>query len=110
MATLITRMLRGAFNERPPVAKYSTFWEVVVVLSYLKGLGKNDTLSLRLLTVMLLALTRTARSVDLSKLDICVCSFTEAGVTNTCLSRVGYQSLWQTSFILDIQKIRQFSQ
>ena len=81
---LITRMLRGAFNKRPPVAKYSTFWEVGVVLSYLKGLGKNDTLSLCLLTlksVMLLALTRPARSVDFSKLDICARSFTEAGVT-----------------------------
>ena len=81
---LITRMLRGAFNQRPPVVKYSTFWEVGVVLSYLKRLGKNDTLSLRLLTlksVMLLALTRPARSVDLSKLDICAHSFKEAGVT-----------------------------
>ena len=48
---LITRMLKGVFNERPPVAKYSAFWDVGVVLRYLKGLGMNDTLSLRLLTI-----------------------------------------------------------
>ena len=32
--SLITRMLKGAFNERPPVAKYSSFWDVGVVLRY----------------------------------------------------------------------------
>ena len=55
-----------------------------MVLKYLKGLGRNDTLSLRLLTlksVMLMALTRPARSVDLSKLDIRACTLSEAGVT-----------------------------
>jgi len=81
---LVTRMLKGVFNERPSVAKYSAFWDVAVVLKYLKGLGTNDTLSLRLLTIksaMLMALTRPARSVDLSKLDIKAHSFSEAGVT-----------------------------
>ena len=81
---LITRMLKGVFNERPPVARYSAFWDVGVVLRYLKGLGTNDTLTLRMLTiksVMLMALTRPARSVDLSKLDIGARSFSQAGVT-----------------------------
>ena len=81
---LITRMLKGVFNERPPVAKYSAFWDVGMVQKYLKGLGTDDTLSLRLLTiklVMLMALTRPARSVDLSKLDIGARSFSQAGVT-----------------------------
>ena len=81
---LVTRMLKGAFNERPPLARYSTFWDVGIVLNYLRDLGANETLSLRLLTlksVMLLALTRPARSVDLSKLDIRARSFTAAGVT-----------------------------
>ena len=81
---LITRMLKGVFTERPPIEKYSAFWDVGVVLRYLKGLGTNDTLSLRLLTmklVMLMVLTRPARSVDLSKLDIGARSFSQAGVT-----------------------------
>ena len=77
-------MLKGIFNERPPVAKYSAFWDVDVVLKHLKGLGRNDTLSLRLLTlksVMLMALTMPARSVDLSKLDIRVRTLSEASIT-----------------------------
>jgi len=77
-------MLKGAFNEKPSVAKYSTFWNIGVALRYLKVLGANDTLSLRLLiikTVMLLALIRPTRSVNLSKLDICAHGFTVTGVT-----------------------------
>ena len=55
---LVVRMLKGAFNERPPVARYSAFWDVGVVLRYLKSLGNNESLSLRSLTLktaMLLA-------------------------------------------------------
>ena len=81
---LVTRMLQGVYNERPPLPKYSTVWDVGVVLRYLRGLGENGTLSLRLLTlksVMLLALTRPARSIDLSKLDIRAHFYTSAGVT-----------------------------
>jgi len=77
-------MLKGVFNERPPLARYSAFWDVGIVLRYLRGLGPNEGLSLRLLTlksVMLLALTHPARSVDLSKLDIRTRTFTTAGVT-----------------------------
>ena len=43
---LVTRMLKGAFNERPPLPKYSSFWDVGLVLHYLKKLGNNETLSL----------------------------------------------------------------
>ena len=83
---LVTRMLKGIYNEIPPLARYSTFWDVGVVLRYLRGLGENKALSLRLLTLksaMSLALTRPARSVDLSKLDICfrARAFTSTGVT-----------------------------
>ena len=81
---LVTRMLQGAYNERPPLPKYSTVWDVGVVLKYLRGLGENGTLSLQLLTlksVMQLALTRPARSVNLSKLDIQAHFYTSAGVT-----------------------------
>ena len=43
---LVTRMLQGAFNERPPLPRYATVWDVGVVLRYLRGLGENGTLSL----------------------------------------------------------------
>ena len=72
-------MLKGAFNERPSVARYSAFWDVGVVLCYVKSLSSNESLSLRsftLKTAMLLAFARPARSVDLSNLDICFRSVT----------------------------------
>ena len=76
-------MLKGIFNERPPLSRYSTFWNVGVVLRYLKQLGNNDLLSLHLLTiksVMLLALARPSRSMDLSKLDIQHRTYTTGGL------------------------------
>ena len=76
-------MLEGVFNERPPMARYSPVRDVGVVLHHLKHLGNNESLSLRLLTLktmMLLVLTRPARSVDLSNLDIRFWSFTRDGV------------------------------
>ena len=80
---LITRMLIGVYNERPPLPRYSSFWDVGAVLKYLQSWGKNDQLSLRQLTLksaMLMALTRPARTVDLSKLDIGHRCFTTSGV------------------------------
>ena len=81
---LVSRMLKGVFNERPPLSRYSTFWDVGVVLRYLKQLGNNNSPSLHLLTiksVMLLALARPSRSMDLSKLDIRYRTYTPGGLT-----------------------------
>ena len=33
---LVSRILKGIYNERPPLPRYSTFWDVGVVLRYLK--------------------------------------------------------------------------
>ena len=77
-------MLKEAFNERPPLPRYSSFWDVGVVLRYLKQLGSIDSLSLCLLTiksVMLLVLARPSRSMDLSKLDIQHHTYTVDGLT-----------------------------
>ena len=79
----ITRALKGVYHSRPPLPRYSSFWDVGLVVRYLKGLGKNEDLSLRLLTLktsMLMALTRPSRSVDLSNLDIQTRSFVANGV------------------------------
>ena len=80
---LVSRTLKGVFNTRPPLPRYNTFWDVNVVLQYIKQLGHNHSLSLRQLTlktVMLLALTRPSRSVYLSKLDIKTRTFIASGV------------------------------
>ena len=77
---LVTRMLKGAFNERPPLPRYFTFWDVGIVIRYLKQLGDNKSLSLRLLTIKLLALARPSRSMDLAKLNISARAFSPLGV------------------------------
>jgi len=76
-------MLKGVYNERTPLPRYSSFWDVGAVLRYIQKWGANDSISLRQLTlklVMLMALTRPARSVDLSKLDISNRFFIVSGV------------------------------
>ena len=80
----VTRLLKGAIHKRPPMPRYSSFWEVGTVINNLKSLGNNENLTLRQLTlktVMLLALTRPSKSADLSKLDIGWRSYQSDGVT-----------------------------
>ena len=80
----ITRLLKGAFHERPPLPRYTSTWDVNSVLQYLKSLGPTADLTLKQLThklVMLLALTRPSRSADLSSLSLARRRFSPEGVT-----------------------------
>uniref|UniRef100_A0A1X7UF04 Core-binding (CB) domain-containing protein n=1 Tax=Amphimedon queenslandica TaxID=400682 RepID=A0A1X7UF04_AMPQE len=68
---LVTRLIKGIFNNRPPIPRYSSTWDVQTVLRYLESLGPSTNLSLKLLslkTVFLMAITRPSRSVDLAHL------------------------------------------
>ena len=70
---LITRLLKGAFNQRPPQPRYSHTWSVEQVTSYIERMADNECLSttdLTMKTVMLMALVRPARSADLAGLDL----------------------------------------
>ena len=81
---LFSRMLKGVFNERPLLSRYYTFWDIGMVLRYLKQLGNNNSLSLLLLTiksVTILALARRSRSMDLSTLDIRYRTYTPGDLT-----------------------------
>ena len=80
---LVSRVLKRAYNSRPPLPRYNTFWDVGVVLQYIKRLGQNSSLTLKQLTLktaMLLALTRPSRSVDLANLDISTHTFMANGM------------------------------
>ena len=80
---LVSRVLKGAFNQNPPTPRYSHFWDVGLVLRFIRQLGNNNTLPLKWLsikTAMLMALTRPSRSADLSKLDIKLRTYTSKGV------------------------------
>ena len=80
---LVCRLLKGSYNQKPPTPRYSHFWDVGVVLRFLKQLGTNPSLSLKWIsikTAMLMALTRPSRSADLSKLDMRFRTYTANGV------------------------------
>jgi hypothetical protein len=65
---LITRMLKGVFNYRPPIPRYTDTWDVQKVLNYWETRGESHQIPLKLLsekTVFLLAVTRPSRSADL---------------------------------------------
>ena len=69
---LVSRLIKGIFNTRPPIPRYTSTWDVQTVLSYLESLSPSSNLSLKLLTlktVFLMAITRPSRSVDLAHLD-----------------------------------------
>jgi len=66
--------MKGVFNDRPPLPRYTSTWNVQTVLSLLSSWGDNECLSMKQLswkTAMLMALTRPSRSADLSQLSLC---------------------------------------
>ncbi|KAJ8018825.1 hypothetical protein HOLleu_42972 [Holothuria leucospilota] len=68
---LICRLLKGVSIKRPPQAKYSFTWDVQVVLDYIKSLGANSDLSLKLLSkkaVVLVALATGCRGSEIAKM------------------------------------------
>ena len=69
---IITRLLKGVYNDRPSLPRYSNTWDVQTVLNYIELLGSSEDLPLKLLTyktAFLLAITRPSRSIDLCSLD-----------------------------------------
>ena len=70
---LIRRLMKGIFNERPPVPRYVITWRVDKVLSYLKLMPENSQLSLKLLsckTAILIALVSADRGDAISSLNL----------------------------------------
>ena len=84
---LVTRLLKGVFNCRPPQPRYSQTWEVSQVLSYIKYLGPNEHLSLKLLSrklVVLLALVLAQRCSDLCRLSLQGRKYSAEGAVLRC--------------------------
>ena len=70
---LVIRLVKGAYNMKPPQSRYSETWDVSLVLTYLKTLTPDDELSLKVLTlklVMLIALVLASRCHSLHLLSI----------------------------------------
>lgn len=70
---LVVRFLKGVYNIRPPIPRYSKIWDVDIVLRYLQKLSPVRHLSLKDLTlklVMLMALTNAARIHTINMLSV----------------------------------------
>lgn len=75
--------MKGIFQKKPPLPKYSATWDVSEVLIFIKPLGDNESLSLRHLSeklVVLLALTSADRGSQLAVHDLRFRKFHPEGV------------------------------
>jgi hypothetical protein len=70
---LVCRFMKGVFETKPSLPRYSETWDVTIVINYLAALGPPDGLTMKVLTykvVMLLALLSGQRRQTLHALDI----------------------------------------
>ena len=76
--------MKGAFNQNPPILKYKSIWDVLVVLKYIKSMGNNVDLPLRRLSLkltMLIALTTGQRVQTIASLRLTSLFFTQEGAS-----------------------------
>ena len=65
--------MKGVSNSRPPCPRYTSTWDVDIVLEYIINLGENEGLSLKTLSkklALLMALTDASRCSELHALDL----------------------------------------
>ena len=68
----VCALLKGVFNKRPPVPRYTFIWDVQKVEHYLASLGMPEKLSDKMITLkltMLIALTSSTRAHEICYLD-----------------------------------------
>ena len=83
---LVSRFLKGTFELRPSLPRYSTIWDVGIVLKHLQSYPALKDLTLKQLTMnltMLLALVTAQRTQTLSKLDTSCMQETTTGIIFT---------------------------
>ena len=79
---LVSRLLKGIYNSRPPEPRYSTTWDVTTMLTWMKGQGAEE-MSLKDLSgklALLMTLANTNRTPELQALDLRFRSYTPEGV------------------------------
>ena len=70
---LVKRLMKGIFNTRPPIPRYTFIWPVCQVLKYLKNLKSDGILPLKLLTMktaMLIAIVSADRGATITSLSL----------------------------------------
>lgn len=69
---MVKRFMKGIFQVRPQLPRYSKTWDVSIVLQHIKSMNETETLGLKELTlkfVMLVALTTAQRGQSLHLMD-----------------------------------------
>lgn len=69
---LVAQVMKGIFNDRPPMPRYTGTWDVGTVLDHIKTWGNNNNMEMKWLTykvTMLLALATACRGSELRALD-----------------------------------------
>ena len=80
---LVTHLLKGVYNLRPPQPRYSDTWNVDMVIQHLQFLGDNSKLTLKVLgqkLALLMALVEASQSSELHALDVRYRVFKPEGV------------------------------
>jgi len=83
---LVSQLLKGIYNSRPPQPRYSTTWDVDIVVQYLQSLGDNTSLPLKVLgqkLLLLMTLVEASRISELQALDLRYRVFQPEGVLFT---------------------------
>lgn len=68
---LVLKLMKGAYNRKPPAPKYSRFWDVGMVVDFLITLGPNNVLPFPHLSrkfALLLALSTFCRVSELANI------------------------------------------
>ena len=83
---LVVRLLRGVYNSRPSLPRYTEIWDVRIVLDKLREMSPASTLALKGLTyklVMLIALVSAQRGQTIHLLNIKNMTKTESSYSFT---------------------------
>ncbi|XP_044127310.1 uncharacterized protein LOC122921396 [Bufo gargarizans] len=114
----VSRLLRGARLSRPPRPRFSTTWDVSLVLGFLASWPENSALSIRQLSAKLLALfclISCKRVSDVRALDYDARSFTPEGVTfnisrrtKTSIRFVSYPSFPTSPILCPVACLREY--
>ena len=83
---VVSWLMKGVFNSRPPQLRYAVTWDVGLVLDHIMSLGRNQVLSLKLLAyklAALLALSNASRASEIHALAIRYLSKGQDGISFT---------------------------
>ena len=81
---LVSRLLKGIYNRKPPQPRYSTTWDVAAVLDHIRSWGPTESLCRKKATLklaMLMALANASRCSELHALDVQRMRWSKEGVT-----------------------------